>query len=283
MAGEHEQDTDREPVQLPEQDEAPKAESSTADAEAPVGAEGEQEHTDDDSGEQAPDKPRGGFQRRISELTRRAREAERALEAEREARIRAEERARIEGRAPSDHSDPPEPKREQFEDWDQYVTAKAEWSAERKVRAALREADEARTKAEREREAQDVQRDFEKRMSKARQAMPQIDEYVDEIGPLLTPHIAQAIKASEKAPELVAHLARNPDALDRILSMSAVRSVYELGRLEAKLTAPPKRSNAPEPAAPGRARAAPANPLRDDAPMSDWIKARNAEVYGKRA
>jgi hypothetical protein len=89
-----------------------------------------------------------------------------------------------------------------------------------------------------------------------------------------------AIKASEKAPELVRHLGQNPRELERITNLPPIQAVYEIARLETRLTEQPKASKAPAPASPVKTTTPPANALRDDSDIGSWMKARTRQVRG---
>lgn len=67
----------------------------------------------------------------------------------------------------------------------------------------------------------------------------------------LTPAIVGAIVESDIAPKLMAHMAANPDDVERIAALSPARQAVEIGKLEVKLaTAEAKTSKAPAPIAP---------------------------------
>jgi len=67
----------------------------------------------------------------------------------------------------------------------------------------------------------------------------------------ITAPIAQALIESDIAPQLMAHLAKNPDEVERIASLSPARQAVELGKIEVKIqTAEVKTSKAPAPITP---------------------------------
>jgi hypothetical protein len=225
----------------------------------------------DDSAESRAEKPKGGFQRRISELTRAQRELREEL-----ARERAEREALQSKLNPV--STEKEPQRDQFDDWDSYERARVRYEA----RQAFREESQAREAEMQQRamqqQAAQVHTQWESRLDAAREQFDDLDEYVDVVGERLNPVLAEVIKAAELGPQIVRHLGQNPKDLDRITNLPGIQAVYELARLETRLNTRPKASNAPTPANPVKTTAAPANALRDDLDMKAWMDRRRTEL-----
>lgn len=265
-----EEEGDQGSPETPETD-VPSAESSTAAApEAPQT--GDEDTSRESPGDAQPDKdakPKGGFQRRISELTRKLRE-----ERERNAQLMADKAA------PAKEASEAEPKREDFADWDEWDKARIRHAARQEFRRVQQEESQRSAEQVRIREAQLVQAEWESRLEDARERFDDLDEMIDEVGPKLNDELAATIKVSEVGPELVRYLGQHPSELERLAQLVGVKAVRELTRLEAKVQAAPKASRAPEPVNPVKTRAAPANALRDDMPMDAWIKKRRQEVYG---
>jgi len=67
----------------------------------------------------------------------------------------------------------------------------------------------------------------------------------------ITPSIASALIDSDIAPQLMDYLSKHPGEVDRISDLSPARQAAEMGKLEVKLSATPKKqSSAPEPIIP---------------------------------
>lgn len=223
---------------------------------------------EDTAAEAEKEKPKGGFQRRISELTREQRRLREEL-----ARERAEREALQRGQ-PSEEP----PQREKFATWEEYEAANVRFIARQEIRnetAALRQAEAARAQAA---QMQTLHEQWESKWDAARDKYDDIDDYVEVVGEKLTPDVALAIKAADAGPELVRYLGQNPRELDRITSLPGVQAVYELARLETKLTAKPKASAAPNPPSNVRTTSAPQNALRDDIDVKAWMERRRAEL-----
>jgi hypothetical protein len=90
------------------------------------------------------------------------------------------------------------------------------------------------------------------------------------------------------------HLAKNRDELNRILNLSPIRAIAELGKLEASLEKKPAKepitekvavksvSKAPAPITPIEGKSAPVNPdLNRDMPYSEYKRLKQQQA-GKR-
>jgi hypothetical protein len=82
-----------------------------------------------------------------------------------------------------------------------------------------------------------------------------VGEHLEKAAPILTEPMQLAISASDEAPAITYHLAKNPAEARRIAAMTPIAQAVEIGRLESRLAAPtpaPKPSpktttDAPEP------------------------------------
>lgn len=201
--------------------------------------------------EETTDKPRdekGQFkspvQDRIDELTRARREAER-------------EAAYWRQRAtPTQEPTPPaKPSADQFKDYGEFVEALADWKADQKVSGALkaRDADTARTAEQRVQETK--AQTFAERQATAKTTIADYDAVVSAADVPIAAHLGEAILDSDRGPELVYHLAKNPAEAARLSALSPMAAARELGRLEATLgqpSAPPAKpvTKAPAPMKP---------------------------------
>lgn len=192
---------------------------------------------------------KGGVQKRIDELTRKAHEAER------EAAFWREQAAK--SQAPS--TDATKPARDGFATDADYFEALADWKAEQKVGEFRKQQQaEALNKAEQNQTATRFEL-YQERVSTALDAMPDYHEVVGGSDVPAEAHVLEAILDSEQGPQLAYHLAKHPDVAQRLNEMTPVHAAREIGRLEAQLaqpkteTPPPKRTtNAPPPINPVR-------------------------------
>jgi len=138
----------------------------------------------------------------------------------------------------------PAPRFEEYEDkpLDQYLSARETWLRRQVVRETLETVEkQQRTKSEqsehdraqqqffqREEAAADAYEDYEDVSTAASQAISDSD----------TPtaaNLGHALIASEKGPELLYHLGKNPVETQRLLQLPPVLALIELGKLEARI------------------------------------------------
>lgn len=129
------------------------------------------------------------------------------------------------------------PTRQEGESDDAFVERLTDWKLDQ------------RDQASRQRQAQEQNKslaDKTERMYAEASKVPGFDREDFEALPL-TPVIAQALIESDQGSKLMAHLAANPEEVDRIRALSPARQAAEIGKLETKLSAAPKTSKAPPP------------------------------------
>jgi hypothetical protein len=250
------------------------AESSTA------------EETTEESAEPAKKPSDGGFQRRISELTRNYRETER----ERDYLRQELERLRTQ---PVQKSEP-EPAGKSLADFDyderkyqSYLFSQAE---QRAVQAA-----EKRLKEESERAStQRRQSEFARREEKFAKGVEDYHEVTRSEALPITPAMSEVIAESDEGPALAYYLGKNLPIAESIARLSPLAAARELGRIEAKLLAEraaakkPQVSKAPPPppkiegAGDGSTKVSPDSPDSDKLSTSEWMKAREKQLNRKR-
>lgn len=159
------------------------------------------------------------------------------------------------------------PQREQFDSYDDFVEARAEWRAERKAEEVAQRRIDAISQQQREvlerfRAAQ-VSHTFADKVESYAQANPafadvlESDVDVGSAGP--------AIMEMDDAPQIMLALHRNPKIAEQLRGASSHRQGMILGKLSAELQAkPPQVSKAPEPGSPvgGRPSASQKDPSR---------------------
>jgi hypothetical protein len=216
------------------------------------------------SDEGAQETKRHGAQQRINEITRQKYEAQREAEYW---KAKAEE-LKTAPAAPATEK----PVVSDFDDYESFVEALADWKAEQKVSEVLTKREQEQKQREAETQAKTA---WEERVEKVREELPDYDEVIfsDAFRTLpVSAAMAEAIEASEFGPKLAYHLAKNPAEAARIASLAPIPAVRELLMLEGKLSvaSPPQTrpvSAAPAPIAPvAGARAAVS---KDPATMTD--------------
>ena len=220
-----------------------------------------------------------GVQKRIDRAVRQK------YEAEARTKMLEERLAALENRAaaPAQQKelDNGEPKIENFDSFDAFVAAKAEWIAGRKIEQTLSER-EKRQLAEREAAARKQTADsWTKRLHAATESIPDFEEVLASSDVPMSEPMQQTIMDSEIGPRIAYWLAQNPEEATRIYEMPPIRAIAAIGRLEERLEnqgTEKKPTSAPAPIKPVGAKA---TVKKDPGQMSDveyakWRKSGKA-------
>ena len=227
-----------------------------ADDKKPIPTEGEAPpETAAETTEQQEAKRQSKFQRRLD------RQKSARVAAETELRLTKERLAQLEAqKAPT--QDTGEPKREDFQDYEAYLRAVTKHDAAAETSKALkaeREANQSRERRERDATGQDkLAKSWTERetayQAEKKDYLEAVTPYVEEDLGHLSDGARRAIIESDLGPQLLHHLATNPDDHERIADLSPVRQVAELGKLEVTMKPVAKKaSNAPAPITPVKA------------------------------
>lgn len=172
-----------------------------------------------------------GVQKRIDRAVRQK------YEAEARARVLEERLAALERQAPaSKPQNVDAPRLEQFDNIEDYVTAKAEWVAEQQINKTFsaRERAEAEAKANQQRKS--VGETWAKKVAQATAEMPDFEDVVASSDIQFNDPIAlQAIQESDVGPQIAYYLASNPDEADAIAQLTGTAAIRAIGRIEAKI------------------------------------------------
>lgn len=227
---------------------APAADAKKADEpEAPD----ENAKPPEETTEQQEIKKQSRFQRRL-DAQKSAR-----IAAETEAKLLREQNAKLEAQlSPHKQLDAGEPQRDQFDDDVSYLRAVARHEAKQIADASIKQTrdEEQRSKAtasqtkianewsDREKVFQAATKDYEDVV------MPYVEDGLKD----LSDGARAIIVESGVGPNVLYHLASNPDVVERISALSPLRQIVEIGKLEDALSAPvaKKSSNAPAPIKP---------------------------------
>lgn len=209
-----------------------------------------------------PEPPKSGLQRRIDELTWRAREAQRQLEEERTQRLRQEAQSLAVQRMQA--IDAQEPRLDQFETQSDFVSAHARWSnarmlelikanqevesAERIAKQAEEQAQSAQSEAARAEKAQLLE-------EKLGQGTKKYKDFVEVLtNPALPSSIGSplfdAVMAADNAVDIAYALGKNPDEYERLLRLSyrnPAAAFKEVLTLDQRFSGASKTTQAPPP------------------------------------
>lgn len=221
------------------------------------------------------------FQRRLD------RQKSARVAAETETRLLREQLAKLE--AQSKPAGPAEPQLDQFETLADYNRAVAKHEAQQIVDKALKADHETRSQQENQSRVTasegQIAKDWQEREA-AFQA--QNKDYQDVVMSLvddgeiasLSEVARRSILESEVGPQVLYHLARNPEDAERIAELSPARQVAELGKLELKMSpVVRKTSAAPAPiktVSQGRSAAQGYSDNWSDAEYREWRKGHGA-------
>ena len=216
-----------------------------------------------------------GVQKRIDRAVRQKYEAE-ARAKMLEERVAAME-ARQSGPVPAKLKADDEPTIEDFDDFDEYVAAKAEYIAKRQVESAMT-AREQKQAAERQAAEQTrIAESWGKKLEQATAEMPDFEEVLESSESPMTMVMRHTTMESDIGPKLAYHLATHPEEAIALSKMSDINVVRNLGRLEERLSAQkpqPVTTSAPAPIAPvGRRATVKKDPgAMSDAEYEKWRK-----------
>lgn len=210
--------------------------------------------SDSDESDPAEKPKKGGFQKRIDELTRQRYEEQQARQ-EAEQRLAEYEKRLTELQTTQQMSqyDATKPTLEQFDyDHEAYENAYQEW-----VKTGIEREREAQTAAQKQAEEYQAklnkQAEIQRKMAQAQEQYP---DFMVKVNDPSLPSLAQinpaaydALIESDQLGEVSYYLANNPSKVYEFSSMSPVQAVKEIARLEDKLSAKAKSvTQAPEPA-----------------------------------
>jgi len=211
-------------------------------------ADGEGNSGDDDKGEEADGKPK-----KPSGAQRAKKREEYLLNENRELQRRLEANERQSPKGDGGEAKDETPKEEDFNgDWTAYVAARSAYEAGKAVDKRL----EARERKDLELRHADVRREREiahiERIEEARETITDFDAVMATMkGVTIRDDVIEEIKASDKSPLLAYHLAKNPDKLRELNSMSGRELAREIGRLEGSIRMPAGKKQTTAPPPPG--------------------------------
>jgi hypothetical protein len=217
--------------------------------------------------QQREEKKQQSIQKRFNELTAEKYSAQKLADqlAEQNARILA----LLEGKQGNQIPTDAEPKREQFTDYEDFITARAEYRAEQKALAIVEKFSKTQeeTQTERSRQSEDakVQKEFLERRAAVEKTLPDFRETVEDWEPKLPDSVVETIIRMPDGPLISYHLAKNPELEAQFRDSPAYMHGVLLGQLSATLKSQTKVTAAPNPGKPvtqkpGTSNEPPSNP-----------------------
>lgn len=176
-------------------------------------------------------KRKGGFQRRINELTRTNRELQERLTA-------------LEGKSSVEPEEKPaeKPKVSDFENYEEYVEALTDWKVENRSKADSLSRKQAAEQARAQESHKTRLTQWNERLTAARDKYEDYDSAADSDVVISQP-MADAMMDSEVGAEILYFLGKNPSESERIAKLHPLAAFREIGKIEASLS---KESVAPK-------------------------------------
>jgi hypothetical protein len=140
--------------------------------------------------------------------------------------------------------DDPRPTRETFTDPEAYDNALVDWSGRQASAKAKAEAQQEQVQQDRVRQFETLRDSYNERVAAFEEQHPDFDDVFSEdvkVSAVMT----QALLEAEDGPAIAYYLGQNPEVAERITGLSPAKQVYEIGRISAKLAAPPPPKPAP--------------------------------------
>lgn len=249
-------------------EESTEVEETPAGAEAEVSSETQEESAPSDGEETTAEQPKKkGVQKRIDELTQLRYEAERR--AEEEARKNAELVGLLKKQQAPEQSG--EPQLEQFEDYDQYIVAKAKYELKIEQQAES----ERQRQDEQNRALNDARRSYAEKASEARSKYSDFEQVAHNPSVPMTDVMEQMIVGSEQGPDIAYYLGSHVEEAYQIARLDPFNAARELGKIEARISLPQKRTTtqAPSPVTTIGSNETVSKKL-EDLPYAEYRKAR---------
>lgn len=177
-----------------------------------------------------------------------------------------------------------EPIPDKYSTTEDYLDARAEWIADRKIEAKLSEHDKKLAYNEEMKERNKTISDWQSKVEKVSAKYSDYDEALENVDHIKIPSMTQtAIMESEVGAELAYYLAKHPDELEKIVNLKSHSALMALGRIESKLTdtteARKATTKVPEPISPLRGKSGSVNVgYNPDDDYKTFLHKRNIEL-----
>jgi hypothetical protein len=216
------------------------------------------------------EKRRPKIERRFEAVTKARDEAKQEAMREREARVSLEQRlADMERKqAPKGEA---EPDPSQFTDMFEYAKALTDYKVDQRLGEERQKAVQARVQAEKEQ----VLNTWSERVNQAKATMPNFEQVVKSADMTVINEVRDSIFESDVGPQLLYHLADNPEFVEKLQGMTPAAQLRQIGKLEAMFE---KQDSKP---VVQRSRAsAPISPIRSAANGRDVALTADGQFHG---
>ena len=243
------------PEEKPVEEAEEKPSEDEPDAAATTQEEGE------DSPEEKEDRP-SKTKRKGDRRLRNARAGR--LKAEREAAQLKQQLEALQSRAEPEA----EPKQDDFQSFDEFVLARAEFRARETVRKELETAGQNIQQTQNQAVQAAREADWSLKVEDARDKYDDFDDVAQNPDLPVTPSMAMAIQDSDNGADVAYHLGNNPRLAQEIAALSDVQAVLRIGQLSQKLAEKPRPKPTATPDPPKPLKTTTATPQKSPEDMS---------------
>mgnify|MGYP001239205959 FL=1 len=196
------------------------------------------ENTDKDKKEVKEDDLKDPVEKRIGKLTKKWRTTERERDFERAKRLEAEaELAKLKSQIPSADK----PKREDFEDDEEFLEALTDWKVESKLKTHSEVVTKKIGEDAEKRAATEIEQELEEISEKGQDKYEDYSTVVFDKDLVLTQGMVETALLTDIAEDILYYLGKNPDISAAIGEMPALKAAKEIGKIEARLVAEKKK------------------------------------------
>ena len=196
------------------------------------------ENTDKDKKEVKEDDLKDPVEKRIGKLTKKWRTTERERDFERAKRLEAEaELAKLKSQIPSADK----PKREDFEDDEEFLEALTDWKVESKLKTHSEVVTKKIGEDAEKQAATEIEQELEEISEKGQDKYEDYSTVVFDKDLVLTQGMVETALLTDIAEDILYYLGKNPDISAAIGEMPALKAAKEIGKIEARLVAEKKK------------------------------------------
>ena len=216
------------------------------------------------------EKRRPKIERRFEAVTKARDEAKQEAMREREARVSLEQRLAEMERKQSPKGEA-EPDPSQFTDMFEYAKALTDYKVDQRLGEEKQKAVQAKVQAEKEQ----VLNTWSERVTQAKASIPNFEQVVKSADMTVINEVRDSIFESDVGPQLLYHLADNPEFVEKLQGMTPAAQLRQIGKLEAMFE---KQDSKP---VVQRSRAsAPITPIRSAANGRDVALTADGQFHG---
>ena len=212
---------------------------------------------------------------RFEKITKQREEAREEARKEREQRESLEAKVKeLESRSqPQKAESTEEPRPEQFTDMYEYAKALTDYKVDQRLGEEKQKVEQAKAEAQR----QQVINTWAKRVESAKAEMPDFEAMVGSADVVVSNEVRDAIFESDVGPQVLYHLAENPDIAEKLQGMTVTSALRTIGKLEAQF----EKAEPQTKTVVGKSKApAPINPIRSAANGRDVNLTSDGNFHG---